>query len=222
VTDETAGEPVPYAKSTVLPMFPTLVWRTEVKDEPRQRIERAVMAAVDGMAPAVRDLARGRSWQSDPALHERPDLAELVAILRRMTGAVLDFLRVGHDGFAITGLWANVSAPGAAHPVHHHPNNFLSGAYYVRVADGADTIQFHDPRPQVRAIRPPVHELTGENTDLVVVRVAAGTLILFPSWLEHSVPPNESDGPRVSLSFNAMFTRYAETMAPPMWEPGFR
>ena len=115
-----------------------------------------------------------------------------------------------------------MNGPEAAHAVHHHPNNFLSGSYYVSAPEGADTIAFHDPRPQTRIIRPPVRELTNENTDQVVVRVRPGTLLLFPSWLEHSVPPNRSDKLRISLSFNVMFSRYTETMAPPMWDPGTR
>ncbi|MGQ0802383.1 MAG: TIGR02466 family protein [Actinomycetota bacterium] len=98
-----------------------------------------------------------------------------------------------------------------------HPNNFLSGVYYVQVAPGADTINFHDPRPQTSVIRPPVTELTAQNTDQVVVPVEGGTLLLFPAYLEHSVDANDSDDVSISLSFNVMFTEYAETMSPPLW-----
>jgi len=221
MTDAPSLDAAPYVRSTVLTLFPTLVWRTELRDAVRERIMAATEAEL-ARAGAPRDLAPGHSWQSHAALHEAPDLAELVAVILRMAGAVLDFLQVGHDGFAITGCWANVNAPGAAHPIHHHPNNFLSGVCYLRVPDGGDTIQFHDPRAQVRVIRPPVRELTGENTDMVVVRVQPGTVLLFPSWLEHSVPPNRGAEPRVSVSYNLMFTRFAETMAAPLWEPGER
>ncbi len=46
----------------------------------------------------------------------------------------------------------------------------------------ADTVNFHDPRSQTGIIRPPVTELTAENTDQVVVKVSDGTLLMFPSW----------------------------------------
>jgi uncharacterized protein (TIGR02466 family) len=100
---------------------------------------------------------------------------------------------------------------------HTHPNNFLSGVYYVRVHPGADTVNFQDPRRQTHVIRPPVVELTGETTDQVVVRVANGTLLMFPSWLEHSVDANDSEEERISVSFNVMFSRFAETMSKPLW-----
>ncbi len=97
------------------------------------------------------------------------------------------------------------------------PNNFLSGVYYVRTPKGADTINFHDPRSQTEIIRPPVTVLTAENTDQVVVRVKNGTILLFPSWLAHSVDANKSDGIRISVSFNVMFSAYAEKMSTPLW-----
>lgn len=110
-----------------------------------------------------------------------------------------------------------MNAGGRAHPVHTHPNNFLSGVYYVQVDAGADTLNFHDPRPQTSLVRPPVTELTSANTAQVVVRVAVGTVLLFPSWLAHSVVANASPRARVSVSFNLMFTRFTETLAQPLW-----
>jgi uncharacterized protein (TIGR02466 family) len=108
-------------------------------------------------------------------------------------------------------------APGASHKLHSHPNNFLSGVYYVRTGEGADTINFHDPRSQASVIRPPVVELTGENTDQVVVRVSDGMLLLFPSWLEHSVDANRSDKERISISFNLMFSSFPQRLSKPLW-----
>jgi uncharacterized protein (TIGR02466 family) len=59
--------------------------------------------------------------------------------------------------------------------------------------------------------------LTAVNSDQVVLKVKNGTLLLFPSWLEHSVPPNRSNEPRISVSFNIMFSSYAEKMSKPLW-----
>ncbi len=48
-------------------------------------------------------------------------------------------------------------------------------------------------------IRRPVPELTAENTDQVVVRVANGTLLMFSSWLPHAVDASGSDETRISV-----------------------
>jgi uncharacterized protein (TIGR02466 family) len=110
-----------------------------------------------------------------------------------------------------------VLARGASHRRHAHPNNFLSGVYYVRTPAGADTINFHDPRVQGAVIRPPVVELSAANTDQVVVRVCEGTLLMFPAWLEHSVDANASDEERISVSFNVMFSSFTENLSKPLW-----
>ena len=133
------------------------------------------------------------------------------------TRSVLRFLNIAYDKFEITGCWANVNAIGSLHAIHAHPNNFLSGVYYVQVQSGADTINFHDPRSQASIIRPPVTELSSRNTDQVVVRVKVGTLIIFPSYLNHSVAPNESEEERLSISFNVMFSSYTEHLSKPLW-----
>jgi hypothetical protein len=103
------------------------------------------------------------------------------------------------------------------HKLHQHPNNFLSGVYYVRTHPGADTINFHDPRNQSGIIRPPVIELTAENTDQVVVRVKDGTMLVFPSYLKHSVDASASEDERISISFNIMFSSFTENLSKPLW-----
>ena len=87
----------------------------------------------------------------------------------------------------------------------------------MRTYPGTDAINFHDPRSQTGIIRPPVTALTAENTDQVVVRVSNGTLLLFPSFLQHSVDINTSDAERISISFNIMFSSFTEHLAQPLW-----
>lgn len=66
-------------------------------------------------------------------------------------------------------------------------------------------------------IRPPVTELTAANTDQVVVRVGNGTLLVFPSYLHHSVDVNASGDIRVSVSFNLMFSAFTTALSKPLW-----
>ena len=122
-----------------------------------------------------------------------------------------------NNAFEMTACWASVLTRGASHRVHSHPNNYLSGVYYVRTHPGANTINFHDPRNQTGIIRPPVVELTAENTDQVVVGVQNGTLLIFPAYLQHSVDANLSEQERVSVSFNIMFSGFTERLSKRLW-----
>lgn len=157
------------------------------------------------------------AWQSAQNLHTLESFRGLVAYIQDNTVGILRFLKIGHDGFEITACWATINPTGAAHGVHSHPNNFLSGVYYVQTQTGANTINFHDPRIQAGIIRPPVIELAAANTDQVVVQVNNGTLLFFPSYLQHSVNSNKSHEERISLSFNIMFSSFTEKMSKPLW-----
>ena len=224
-----------FQKTDVLRMFPCFVWKAELAREIAAPMNAALLATLAEIGAPLHELAHGQSWQSAHDLHQRAPFRELVDCIHGAAEAVLDYLKIGRGvgpasneagsneaGLAITGCWANVNAPGATHPEHSHPNNYLSGVYYLVTPAGADTIDFHDPRPQTGIIRPPVTALTAENTDEVMVRVTAGMLLLFPAWLSHSVDANASTELRISVSFNLMFSSYAETMGQPMWEPGTR
>ena len=130
---------------------------------------------------------------------------------------MLEHLKISYRAFEITAFWANISMPSAEHRMHCHPNNFLSGVYYVATHEGADTINFHDPRSQTGIIKPPVTKLTAENVDQVVVTVKNGTFLVLPAWLPRSVDANGSGKARVSISFNIMFSSYAEELSKPLW-----
>ena len=205
--------------SDVVPMFPTLVWKIQLEEGLCNTISARALPALSSMRSQEPPLQPGRGWQSVQTLHMREEFQDLVSPLRHAVAGILKFLRIGCEAFEITACWATVLAPGAEHRAHDHPNNFLSGVYYLRTHAGADTINFHDPRSQAAVIRPPVTELTAENTDLVVVRVADGTLLLFPAYLRHSVAANASREDRISISFNIMFSAFTENLAKPLWSP---
>ncbi len=203
--------------SEVIPMFPTLVWKILLEAELRSAIDAKILAALEGIRRGLPRLEAGQGWQSEQTLHAREEFLDLAACVGNATRSVLRFLRIGDQAVEMTGCWATVLARGAAHKAHSHPNNFLSGVYYVRIRPGSDAINFRDPRTQAQVIRPPVVELTAENTDQVVVRVTNGTLLMFPSYLEHSVDANVNEEERISVSFNVMFSSFTEKLSKPLW-----
>ncbi|MGU7785214.1 TIGR02466 family protein [Burkholderia sp. PU8-34] len=201
----------------IVRLFPTFVWRRLLEQACYEPLDRELIAYVDRLIRSGGGTRTGAAWQSGHQQHHRPEFAALVAHIDQAARDVLRFLKVADAPFHITGCWVNVLDPGGTHAMHGHPNNFLSGVYYLRTQAGADTINFHDPRPQTTVIRPPVTELTAYNTDQVVLPVSEGTLLVFPAWLAHSVSANTSAQARVSVSFNIMFDRYDTTMSPPLW-----
>lgn len=101
--------------------------------------------------------------------------------------------------------WANVSRRGDYNTLHNHPDFHWSGSYYVSSGapdpdcGAAGCIEFRDPRAAVNMISAP-----GASGKPVVIRPEAGTMLLFPAWLEHFVHPHAGSEPRISIAFNAL------------------
>ncbi len=100
--------------------------------------------------------------------------------------------------------WANVNRDGHFNSMHLHPGEHWSGVYYVdpgepdRAIPLNGVIEFPDPRPAARAMPVPGFKFDGGLS----VIPQAGTLLLFPSWLEHGVTPYRGTGERISIAFN--------------------
>jgi len=213
----TMKDDVRIESSDVLSLFPTFVWNLQLNTEHYEAINTELLEVLNRIRQSLPTLEPGEAWQSHQEIHKFDEFGDLVSCINRATRGILRFLKIGYDAFEITACWASISTPGASHGIHSHPNNFLSGVYYLQTQPGADTINFHDPRVQTSIIRPPVTELTAQNTDQVVVRVRNGTLLVFPSYLQHSVDSNKSDKERISISFNVMFSSFTENLSRPLW-----
>lgn len=203
---------------TAQPLFPTLIWKHQLPSEQAQRMNAQLMADLDRMTSPRPQLAHGETWQTEQCLHELPEFQELVELIQAAGRGVLDRLEVDYDDVTITGCFACINPPGAPHNPHTHPNNLLSGVYYVQTPEGADSICFHDPRFQVDVISPNYKKLNEFNSIIQTVQVRAGVLVVFPSWLVHSVVPNRSNQLRVSIPFNLMPTNYVEKISRPKWQ----
>ncbi len=105
----------------------------------------------------------------------------------------------------IDSIWINVLASGGTHTGHIHPNSVISGTIYVDVPDGASAIRFEDPRLAMMMAAPPRKaRAAAHNRHFVYVEPAAGTVLLWESWLRHEVPVNKARADRISVSFNAV------------------
>ena len=62
----------------------------------------------------------------------------------------------------------------------------------------------------IAAIRDSLSRFTANTAN---VESKEGRLIIFPSWLRHSVPANQDESERISISFDLMFKDFTETMA---------
>jgi uncharacterized protein (TIGR02466 family) len=198
-------------------IFPTPIWSVDLKPDFATALNERLLREIEALISPRPVLPPGANWQTDPTLHRLPQFAELVEIVEKASKGAAEFLKLRARDLEVTGCWANINPPGGRNSSHTHPNNFLSGVYYVATPASEGRIVFEDPRPQAYVMMPPVAEFTRHNGNNIVFDVKPGRLVLFPAWLTHSVPVNASEHERVSIAFNLMFKNYVAEASPALW-----
>ena len=102
----------------------------------------------------------------------------------------------------ISNMWAIVNTGGSANLRHQHGNSTISGAYYVRAPESCGDIIFYDPRPAPVYSHPNATSPNSLNAQVNGISPKEGALVLFPSYLDHSVNENLSSSERIVVSFN--------------------
>lgn len=202
----------------LLPLFPTRVFAFDLEPARAEALNARLRSEIDAMLTPRPQVHAGQTWQTHHDLHRLPAFRPFIEIVETAAAAVMAQLKVASSGLVVTGCWANVNAPGLPHGSHNHPNNYLSGVYYVQTGPGADMITFLDPRPQVLQILPRFTQVTPQNAQELNVPAPEGRLLFFPGWAGHAVPANRSNQERISISFNLMFRDYGRTVARPGWK----
>ena len=102
----------------------------------------------------------------------------------------------------ITSMWSIINKKESTNERHIHGNNFISAAYYVKAPKNSGNIVFYDPRSAPTFNHPLTKEANKLNATTQSIEPKEGLLVLFPSYLHHSVERNLSDEDRVVISFN--------------------
>lgn len=137
-----------------------------------------------------------------------PQVTKLKEIIRSY---VFDFMChvLAIDGeVAITQSWVNKNRPGEFTPSHMHSNSIISGVLYLDVPDGA-CIMMHKEAPYGTYVLDFPTNFERRNYSAFAhthhkVDVKNNDLVLFPSMIFHSVPPNDSIVDRYSMAFNSI------------------
>ena len=125
--------------------------------------------------------------------------------IKTLSKNIFDHHKLIYNDFEITGMWSNVIKQNNDIQIHNHPNNFLSGVYYLQTDDNSPNIVFTDPRQQSNVITPKASERTIHNSSAWWFKPKQNSILFFPSWLQHYVEQNKSKEKRISIAFNIMF-----------------
>jgi uncharacterized protein (TIGR02466 family) len=130
----------------------------------------------------------------------------------------------------IVGAWFQIQNNYGFHDIHNHGNCSWSGVYYVQIDDVAKR-EAHAVLGKQNGITrfygPQLQLLGGAHMDLgssylqrsnFDVTPEEGTLVVFPSWLNHKALPYDGEKDRIIISFNMQIHGEKGNKA---FEPGF-
>lgn len=136
-------------------------------------------------------------------MFQYPSVQKLREHIIAEASAFADAYGLDHQGFPLRlrDCWVNVYEKGDGQEIHCHANSVVSGIYYVAAPEGSGELMFHSPMADCM-YEPPKREVNSLNVPATGLKPQAGTMILFRSWLHHSVMPSEAKGQRISIAFN--------------------
>jgi len=155
-------------------------------------------------------------WHSHNNLHKEVAYQPLVGLIDSVCETIND-ANSYHKAtrLKIGTMWSIINPPGSSNRAHIHPGCLWSGVYYVQTPENSGNIEFIDPRTENLVSQPryqPNKKRPKSCWSKVNFTPKAGKLIIFPSWLYHSVAPNLSTkkgsaGERIIISYNLNQTK---------------
>jgi uncharacterized protein (TIGR02466 family) len=148
----------------------------------------------------------GETTYGTRSLVEEPAFQPFVNFVKERACAFLDMQ--GYDSSRVPWrpyMFANSFNKGSCHPKHLHSQCTISGIYYLQTPPGSSNIVFYPNQP-FRDFFDYMFFVKDENNWYSMSKVEyapyPGLLLLWPAWLYHEVPPNDSQAPRTSIVFN--------------------
>jgi uncharacterized protein (TIGR02466 family) len=178
--------------ASVLPLFPKMLQRVHFPFNPEQEL-----ASIEKLEWMPREDGSFISKRKD-ILH-LPEFQRILSMCQRSVDYYVQTIMAWDIEVYITQSWVSRQPTGTRLQAHTHPNSFISGCIYFQ-NDSDSCIVFDDPYAPV--IRPRVKHRSEFNGTAQFCNAAPGTLLIWPSTLQHRTQGNLAEKDRISLAFN--------------------
>jgi len=150
---------------------------------------------------SYREQQQNGNYRSDDSyLLRKEELKNIKNFLEEAVNKFTTNVLNSKQRLVITQCWANRNPKGSKHHEHVHPNSIISGVMYFQINEKLPPIQFAKTNQHGMKLDPIKYNHV--NSESFMLPCKPGELILFPSSLKHSVPINQGDEDRISVSFN--------------------
>lgn len=184
-------------------VFPSII--TEVQCDVYQYIRNPLIEWIYNYQKTVEGVIKSNrgGWQSPPDFWQQESFCEFKDYILNNTFAAVQHY---HRRFELVNMWININKKGDYNVSHTHPACILSGVFWIKTSEKCGELKFLSPNSFVEhlLINCVDKDVQREHNydDTFNFSPQEGTIVLFPSHLEHLVEPNESDEDRISIAFN--------------------
>lgn len=198
-------------------MYELRCWYTPVFEDvidPSTDIEReAIARCIKDLTKSVKSekVSNLGGWQS-PSYH-RGDIVQFESILDKIQHKINLIGQQFKINLSISSYWINVNYKGNSNIHHTHPNSVFSGVVYLDASVDQGSLRIIYPSKDVIQYGLSTLQLNSLS-DLyndVIIDPKTNKIIIFPSYVPHSVNDNVTDRPRVSLAFNTAYSSKQST-----------
>ena len=152
------------------------------------------------MSKTLPSVARSNSggWQSESSKERSELMSQIISEVDYRMNYVYTQYGIGAPN--LSNYWINVNPKNTFNFAHNHPHSYFSAVLYLKTPENSGSISFDRPDMLQDYIVPVI--LNHNNSPLFKVTPEAGMLLIFPSFLKHSVDMNLNDEERISIAFN--------------------
>jgi uncharacterized protein (TIGR02466 family) len=144
-------------------------------------------------------------WQSNGIFitPETPNISNLMKTIETNSKIIFEDYGIKKGiNLVIDYFWININPSGAHNIPHIHPTPGLSGVYYASVPKNSGKVIFYN-NFMMQYVNEILLDGNNKNThSTVTYETFNGRVLIFPSWLPHSVEANNSSEDRISIAFN--------------------
>ena len=159
----------------------------------------------------------GQNSYHSPNLLNLQNPPEILKLMKQITNCIQTIHQQSRrENVRLVDFWININGKGGSNVPHTHPGAKYSGVFYIKVPKemkGGNLFFLRDYNETYLTSQENMgffkqeYNLLPNDLPKIPVKPLEKLLIVFPSWLHHSVEFNDTDEERISLSFNYILFR---------------
>jgi uncharacterized protein (TIGR02466 family) len=189
----------------LMPIYSVPLWNSEYPEfeEHKEKFLSAIKEYKEQNPSKKTPRSNVAGYQSPDTLQHVSELCPLFEYICQMgfkACADLDFIDCD---IALTSAWMNINDSRQCMNSEHIHGDVFSGVFYLQTPEESGKLCLVNPAInrmwQGCSLTSKKNQFTGES---IKIEPVEGNIILFPSYLPHSVETNNHDEERISISFN--------------------